>query len=321
MAGYGILILVSVYLSPNKELFWSDLEALFSLGDAVIFFGDFNNKSSNWNCNYTNRNGRETKVLAKDLHFNIVTPLTPTYYPTNVNYRPNVLDIALMKGVALKLSCIEPFQCLNSDHQPVLMRLGSFIRDCPRSIKTFTNWQKVSTELEEINTPILNNIPNDIVSTDDIDNAIGALTDHIRTVVENSSRTVSAKFDRRELPKDVSELIRAKNVALRRAGKYPTCENKSHARALQQNPPYGLEYVRGWKRKFVTVSLPPKDDLDSITHDETGQYAVVNEFYQYWSSSKFDTLSTVVLRVRKRDTATVDKCPTRVVRGRHCTLS
>ncbi|GBP43089.1 hypothetical protein EVAR_96351_1 [Eumeta japonica] len=95
------------------------------------------------------------RLFASDLHFNIVTPLTPTYYPNNVNHRPNILDIALMKGVALKFSCIEPLQWLNSDHRPVLMRLGSLIGDCPPSTKTITNRQKVSTALEEIDTPIL----------------------------------------------------------------------------------------------------------------------------------------------------------------------
>ncbi|GBP94480.1 hypothetical protein EVAR_67192_1 [Eumeta japonica] len=57
---------------------------------------------------------------------------------------------------------------------PVLMRLGSLAGDCPPPKKTITSWQKVSGALEETDTPILNNIPNDIVSTDDIDYAIGA---------------------------------------------------------------------------------------------------------------------------------------------------
>ncbi|GBP37297.1 Nucleic-acid-binding protein from transposon X-element [Eumeta japonica] len=58
----------------------------------------------------------------RDLHFDIITPLTPTHYPNDVNRRPDILDIALLKGVALKFSCIETLQCLNSDHRPVLMR-------------------------------------------------------------------------------------------------------------------------------------------------------------------------------------------------------
>ncbi|GBP90906.1 Probable RNA-directed DNA polymerase from transposon BS [Eumeta japonica] len=227
-----------VYLPPKKELLRSDLEALFALGDAVILVGDFNSKNSNWKCNYTNRNGREIEVLAESLHFDIVTPLTPTHYPNNINHRPDILDIALMKGVALKLSCIEPLQWLNSDHRPVQM-----------------------------------SIPKDIISTDDIDNAIGALINHIRTVVDSNSRTVPAKPDRKELPRDVIELIRDKNASLRRAGKYPTCENRSRARVLQHNPPYDLEHVRRMEEEVRhTVSLPPKDDLDPITHDEISKH-------------------------------------------------
>ncbi|GBP48567.1 hypothetical protein EVAR_38542_1 [Eumeta japonica] len=87
----------------------SDLEALLALGDAVIIFGDLSSKSTNWN--YSNRNGREMVALAEDFHFNIVTPL-----------RPDILDIAVMKGVAMKLGCIDILQRLNSDHRPVLIR-------------------------------------------------------------------------------------------------------------------------------------------------------------------------------------------------------
>ncbi|GBP67571.1 hypothetical protein EVAR_98625_1 [Eumeta japonica] len=186
MTGHGILILVSVYLPSKKELLRGDLEALFALEDAVILFGDFNSKSTNWKCNYTNRN-----------------------------------DIALMRGVALKLSCIEPLQCLNSDHRPGLM-----------------------------------SIPNDIVSTHDIDNAIGALTNHIRTVIESSSRTVPAKSDRRELPGDIIELIRDKNAALHRARKYLICENRSHTRALQLKVKARIKEVwhENWSNLIVEIS-------------------------------------------------------------------
>ncbi|GBP77672.1 hypothetical protein EVAR_57057_1 [Eumeta japonica] len=46
--------------------------------------------------------------------------------------------------------------------------------------------EKVSIELEETDVPTLNRILNDIVSTDDVDKAIGALTNHVKIVIENS---------------------------------------------------------------------------------------------------------------------------------------
>ncbi|GBP11895.1 ATP-dependent RNA helicase DHX33 [Eumeta japonica] len=62
----------------------------------------------------------------------------------------------------------------------------------------------------------------------------GALTNHVRTVVEESEREVPASSDRRKFPPDILELIRAKNAALRRASAYPTPEYRSRARALQR---------------------------------------------------------------------------------------
>ncbi|GBP89609.1 RNA-directed DNA polymerase from mobile element jockey [Eumeta japonica] len=257
MAGHGILILVSVYRPPKKELLRSDLKVLFTLEDAVILFGDLNSKNTTCNCNCSNRNGSKLVDLAGNLHFNIVTPPTPTHNPFNDNHRSDVLDIALMKGVALRLSCIETLQCLNSDHRPVLIRLGSLAGDCPPLNKTVTNWQKVFTVLQKIDIPILNNIPNDIVSTDDIDHAIGALINHIRTVVDNSSWVVPVNSDRKELPRHVSELIRAENAALRRAGTYPTCENRSHARDLQRKVKGHMEEVRKENSSDLIEGISP----------------------------------------------------------------
>ncbi|GBP87567.1 hypothetical protein EVAR_65188_1 [Eumeta japonica] len=150
-----------------------------------------------------------------------------------------------MKGVALKLNCIEP-PVSQLDYRPVLMRLGSLTQDCPPAVKTISNWRKVSTVLEEIDTPILNNNPNDIVSTDDIDIAIGALTNHITTVVDDSSDS-SGELRCQELPRHVKVLIRAKTLRC----------------AERANTPH----VRIGKVRH-RVSLLPKDDLDPITQDE-----------------------------------------------------
>ncbi|GBP11547.1 RNA-directed DNA polymerase from mobile element jockey [Eumeta japonica] len=244
MAGHGIMILVSVYLPPKKKLLWSDLEVLFALGDAVILFGDFNSKITHWNCNHSNRSGRKMVQLTEELHFDIITPLTPTRYPSNENHRSDILDITLVNALGLKVSCIETLQCLSSDHPPVIMRLGSLT--------------------EEIDTSNLNTIPNDIVSTYDVDEAIGALTNHVNVVVENSSRVVPANSDHNELPRDVNELKRAKNAAVRRASKYPTCENKSHARAFRRY--WGL--AKAFKTEgYVPTSTLRKPD-NSIAFDD-----------------------------------------------------
>ncbi|GBP83407.1 hypothetical protein EVAR_63072_1 [Eumeta japonica] len=94
---------------------------------------------------------------------------------------------------------------------------------------------------------------------DDIDNAIDALTNHIGTVVESSSRTIPAKSDRRELPRYVIELIRDKNTALHRAGKYPTCKNRSHVRTLQRAVP-----TPALKRPDNSIAFDDREKADCL---------------------------------------------------------
>ncbi|GBP86551.1 RNA-directed DNA polymerase from mobile element jockey [Eumeta japonica] len=257
MSSHGAIIIISVYLPPKKELLRSDVETLFALGDAVILFGDLNSKSTKWRCNYTNANGRKMIDLAKDLHFDVIAPPTQTYFPDNVRNRPDILDIALMRGVALNVRFIETLQNLNSDHRPVLLKIGPPDGEQPPKNKTITSWRKVSLLLEETDTPILNNIPDNIETTDEIDYAIGALTDHIATVVEDSSREVPAADSRRKLPEDVRVLLRAKNAAMRRASAYPTCENRSCARALQRKVKARIQEFKNdkWSTLMAVLSL------------------------------------------------------------------
>ncbi|GBP94600.1 Probable RNA-directed DNA polymerase from transposon BS [Eumeta japonica] len=209
MTGHGTLIIVSVYLPPKKPLLRSDIETLLALGDAVILFGDLNSKNTDWRCNTTKA--------------------------TNVRHRPEILDLVVLKGVVQNLSSIETVHCLGSDHLPVLLKLGSSTGENQNIVtKTIINWKRVSTALEEVDAPNLNVIPDDIVSNNDIDTAIGALTKHIRSVVKRCQKKVPANSDRRGLPAEVRELIRAKNAALRRANAYPIPGYRSRARALQR---------------------------------------------------------------------------------------
>ncbi|GBP88541.1 RNA-directed DNA polymerase from mobile element jockey [Eumeta japonica] len=257
MTDHSVLVIVSVYLSPRrrtasislsykKHIIPNKPKACSIAGyvqlranrtysrDAVILFGDLNSKSTRWGSPVNNYNGNKLNRLEdrREFDFEIVTPSAATHVPNNDRHRPSVLDIAITKGVALNLNRIETLHDLTSDHRPVLLKMGP--PDGGRPISTtikITDWKKVSTALEKIDTPPLNNIPDVIRTTDEIDSAIGALTSHIKTVVERCEREVPASSDRRKFPPEILELIRAKNAALRRASAYPTPEYRSRARA------------------------------------------------------------------------------------------
>ncbi|GBP52998.1 RNA-directed DNA polymerase from mobile element jockey [Eumeta japonica] len=234
MTGHSTIVIVSVYLPSPKPLLRSDLRALLGLGDAVILFGDFNSKNPRWGCAVMDENGEKLDRLQDRLEFEIIAPSTATYFPHNDTYRTSTLDIALTKGDALNLNSIEPLHRLLSDHRPVLLKMGPPDGGRPVSTVKITDWKRVSTAFEKIDTPPLNSIADDISTIEQIDHAIGAFTSHVRTVVEKCEQEVPASSDRRKFPPDILELIRAKNAALRRASAYPTPEYRSRARALQR---------------------------------------------------------------------------------------
>ncbi|GBP20662.1 Probable RNA-directed DNA polymerase from transposon BS [Eumeta japonica] len=116
----------------------------------------------------------------------------------------------------------DPLYCFDSDHRQVRLRISSLAGGGTKPTIKVTEWKIVSTTLEEADTPALNNVPDITETTDEIDSAIGAFTNHIRTVVERSSWVVPVAIDRRKLPADAFELLRAKNVALCHAYVYST---------------------------------------------------------------------------------------------------
>ncbi|GBP56440.1 RNA-directed DNA polymerase from mobile element jockey [Eumeta japonica] len=122
MTGHGTLI-ISVYLPSAKKLLRRDRRALLALGDAVILFRDFNCKNSRWYCPTTNYNGNKPIRLENRLDFEIIAPSTSSYYPDIVTNRPSTFDIALTKGVALNLNCIETLHGLLSDHRLVMLKM------------------------------------------------------------------------------------------------------------------------------------------------------------------------------------------------------
>ncbi|GBP47269.1 Probable RNA-directed DNA polymerase from transposon BS [Eumeta japonica] len=255
MTGHGTIIIISVYLSPRKELLRSDIETLLTLGDTVILFGDLNS-STQWSCNYTNANGH----------------------------------IALMRRVALNVRCIETLQSLNSDQRSVLLRVGPPDGNQPPKEKIITRWKRCRSYLRRA-TPILNNILYNIETTDEIYNAIGALINHIATVVENKSRAIPAADSRQKLPEDVRVLLRVKKAAMRCASAYSTCENRSCAKpdnsfaiddqekaecladsVIQQysnNKIHDTEHSHRIEEEIrMKISLEPKDNLALVFVDE-----------------------------------------------------
>lgn len=263
MNGHQPIILASCYLPPDKLLLSSDVNALLSLGSSVILAGDFNCKNTSWNCNTTNNNGRILDNLTDappDLdfdHFDIIAPLEPTRFPGNPNHRPEILDIALLKGVALRLSSITVLHELDSDHRPVLMRLGPDPTTDLTPTKTIVDWKRLGASLQAANSPDLDKIPDHIQTSEDVTLAIDALTSHLRTVIGDSSKQVPAVDDRWALPEDVRRMMNAKNAATRAYDSAPSRENKANLNYWQRTVKKRISELRAQNWTDTLSGLEP----------------------------------------------------------------
>lgn len=237
MTGHQPINIASAYLPPSKRILQSDLQALFALGNSTILAGDFNSKHIQWNSHSSSPNGVILESLQDSLGFDVIAPMSPTHYSATVGHRPTVLDFALLKNVALRMRSIQVHTELSSDHRPVLIEFG-LPTDSPTDEDTrrVTDWRKLKRVLAQTSTPELEQVPEQILTNDETDLAIDALTSHLQTAANNCSREVStADLARRwELPAYLRELVSEKNAATRAHDSCPTEQNRSRMRYLQR---------------------------------------------------------------------------------------
>ncbi|GBP51195.1 hypothetical protein EVAR_85406_1 [Eumeta japonica] len=162
-------------------------------------------------------------------------------------------------GVVLSLNSTRQ-QCLPALHLPVLLKPAPPPVKIQISLPNYHRLKRVSTALEEVDTPNLNVI-DDIVSNNDIDTAIGALTKHIRSVVKRCQRKVP-EFRSPGLPADVRELIRAKTqpCAARAHTPLPNRDYSSHKAYWA--------VAKALKSDECVACLPSKPDNDLAFDDQ-----------------------------------------------------
>ena len=119
----------------NKENF---IQMFAKLGKYFIIAGDFNAKHTNWGSQLNLPKGRELLKAINQYGCEAHSAKKPTYWPTDPEKIPDLLDFFIVKGILASNIFMENITDLSSDHTPVLMNLsGEVIR---RPVKqTLTN--------------------------------------------------------------------------------------------------------------------------------------------------------------------------------------
>lgn len=168
------ITLAAVYCPPKHQLSREDFKHFFTtLGNRFISGGDWNAKHNFWGSRLITTRGRQLYQAVEDLNLDCISTGEPTYWPTDPQKIPDLLDFFVSKNIALSNISIESNFDLISDHSAALLNVHSkiILTEVPHKIYSrHTDWekyQKIITTETQLKIPLK--------TTDEIEQAIEGL--------------------------------------------------------------------------------------------------------------------------------------------------
>lgn len=231
MSCHEDIVLVSAYHSGSKQMVLADYRKVLALGRSVLIAGDLNSKHTSWNSRNTNLRGvRLLSVIDQSPGTEVLAPIDHTFYPRVVEHQSDVLDIAILKNIGLRVQSMEVIHELLSDHRPVLIRLGNPETSVAET-KRVTDWNRLHDSLKECPPSI-----GSLASRAEVNAAFSCFSDELLVRMGEFTREVPASDPniRWKLSPELSELVRRKNAAFRAAARFPSPQFRSRANAYRR---------------------------------------------------------------------------------------
>jgi hypothetical protein len=116
------------------------------LGHKFVAGGDYNSKHTLRGSHLITTKGRELTKRIQDQKYSYLSTGMPTYWPTDSNRTPDLLDLFIINGISSEYMEVEPSYDLSSNHSPVIATVCSYaIHKTPRSRlhnqKKKKNWE------------------------------------------------------------------------------------------------------------------------------------------------------------------------------------
>ena len=108
-------------------------------------------KTATWDSHLTTTKGRELSKASQKENYSFLSTGTPTYWPTDENKIPNLLDFLVTSGIFSTHTDIQSSYDLTSDHSPItaILRTSVIVRKPkPRLHNSKTNWDTYRQILE-----------------------------------------------------------------------------------------------------------------------------------------------------------------------------
>jgi hypothetical protein len=124
----GPLSVSALYCPPRHNMSDCQFTEFFNtLGCRFISGGDYNAKNQMWGSRVTNPRGRRLLQSIENNNLNYISTGEPTYWPTDRQKIPDLLDFFIVKGISVNYMDITQSLDLSSDHSPVILTVSSTI--------------------------------------------------------------------------------------------------------------------------------------------------------------------------------------------------
>jgi len=123
----SIPITIGAFYSPPRHnitnIIFTDFFNIIK--NNFIIGGDFNAKHHAWGCRPNNPRGIVLQNFININNFNILSPPKPTYWPSSIRKKPDILDI-FVANIPSNLHCsVNNILDLNSDHSSELLSISA----------------------------------------------------------------------------------------------------------------------------------------------------------------------------------------------------
>lgn len=140
------ITIAAIYSPPKHKITKEQYSSFFrTLGHTFIAGGDYNAKHVMWGSRLTNTKGRQLQSALSILNLKTISSGQPTYWPTDPDKIPDLIDFCVVKGIKAESISCEPCWDLSSDHSPVKVTLSRNIVMRPPSCvlhSKHTNWDQ-----------------------------------------------------------------------------------------------------------------------------------------------------------------------------------
>lgn len=240
-----------------------------SLGDRFIIGGDFNAKHTYWGSANITPKGRQLYAAAKATSCHFQSTGKPTYWPTDRQKVPSLVDFFVLRNISSVYVNIEECFDLASDHSAILLSLSEQViikRQRPHLTNRKTDWDGFRYELEqriELSVPLK--------TKDQLDDEVEKLVVDLQQSAWNNTPTLKPKTPGLNYIKEVRDLVHEKRKARK---KWQHTRSPDDKRVLNNLCEQLKNEIKAIKNECF------ENFLRELTADESSDYSL-------WKATKY----------------------------------